>query len=425
MEYLLICGDSLEKLKDLDENSVDSIVTDPPYHLKSSKDSTKGFMGKDWDGGDIAFKKELWQEALRVLKPGGHLLAFSGTRTVHRMVCAIEDAGFEIRDMMTWNYSTGFPKSLDISKAIDKKFGAEREVVGKGNIRGSNGIADGNNGAGKYGFNCGEAINITAPATPQAKQWNGWGTALKPSIEPICVARKPLSEKTVAENVLKWGVGGLNIDGCRVGSEVISTHNAPKGTFAGGEQDRASDTNSYKEHTGRWPANFIHSGCEEVVSLFPYQKSGGGNKNSKNSKAFFGNMESSSEYDSNFEPSKGSASRFFYCAKASKKDRNEGLDGFELKVNGVGALRDNGRESQPRANNHPTVKPTDLMAYLVRLVTPPNGTVLDPFNGSGSTGKACMRENFNYIGIDLSQEYLDISKARIEYELSKKTNNPE
>lgn len=413
MEYLLICGDSLEKLKDLDENSVDSIVTDPPYEL--------GFMGKKWDKTGIAFKKELWQEALRVLKPGGHLLAFSGTRTVHRMVCAIEDSGFEIRDMITWNYGSGFPKSLDVSKAIDKKFGAEREVIkvnGKVFTGSNNNI---NGTTGEYDKLSNE------PTTPQVKQWQGWGTALKPSIEPICVARKPLSEKTVAENVLKWGVGGLNIDGCRVGAseedKKIMNDKASKNP-TGKKAENVPFVEgicSGANNIGRWPANFIHSGCEEVVSLFPNTKSTVPSDKQKNGGKFPKDNTIKLGLEeikrTGFDDS-GSASRFFYCAKASRKDRNEGLDGFEQKIGG----RHAGTSNQETYNNnhHPTVKPTDLMAYLCRLVTPPNGTVLDPFNGSGSTGKACAREGFDYIGIDLSQDYLDISKARIEFERNKK-----
>ena len=256
MEYLLICGDSLEKLKDLDENSVDSIVTDPPYEL--------GFMGKKWDKTGIAFNKELWQEALRVLKPGGHLLAFSGSRTYHRMAVAIEDAGFEIRDQIMWVYGSGFPKSLDISKAIDKKFGAEREVVGTRKGAGSTGINEvGNQKFVAKNENEDGTLNITIPSTPQAKQWNGWSTNLKPSHEPMVLARKPLSEKTVAENVLKWGVGGINIDGCRVGSEVMKQQASGKTSRAYQSEETTTAGGLCNESIGRWPANFIFS-KEEV-----------------------------------------------------------------------------------------------------------------------------------------------------------------
>lgn len=365
--YKLINGNSLQVLKIFEENSIDSIVCDPPYEL--------GFMGKSWDSTGIAFNKELWAECLRVLKPGGHLISFSGSRTYHRMAVAIEDAGFEIRDQIMWVYGSGFPKSLDVSKAIDKKAGAEREVIGKG----KSGKTEIWNEEGTMGD-----FNITTPSTPQAKQWQGWGTALKPAHEPMVLARKPLSEKTVAENVLKWGTGAINIDECRVGdnggtkkekSEIkCSTESV------GGYLNQQADL--LVDGLGRWPANLIHDGLETELA------------------------------------------KFFYCPKANKKDRNDGLDEFELKIGGGmnATVHGDSRTGHitVQQNNHPTVKPTDLMAYLVRLVTPPGGTVLDPFNGSGSTGKACAREGFNYVGIDLSQEYLDISKARIEYEISKK-----
>ncbi len=432
MNYLLLCGDSLEKLKDLDDCSVDSIVTDPPYEL--------GFMGKKWDSTGIAFNKELWKEALRVLKPGGHLISFSGSRTYHRMAVAIEDAGFEIRDQVLWMYGSGFPKSLDVSKAIDKKFGAEREVVEKqGKVfNGSNNNIDGFSGV--Y-----ETISNN-PSTPQAKQWSGWGTALKPAHEPMVLARKPMSEKTVAENVLKWGVGALNIDGCRVGSEKVSIHGYKGNSFSQSYKDKGltPELNEYKTVIGRFPANICHDGSEEVLSVFPNTKSTTPTEKNKRGGKFPDDntieLGLKEIQRTGFDDS-GSASRYFYCAKASKKDRNEGLDSFELKAissdkgNGLGRVCDKCGTSQltpcdcedntwilpaKNQNNHPTVKPTDLMAYLVRLVTPPNGTVLDPFNGSGSTGKACAREGFDYIGIDLSQEYLDISKARIEFEIEKK-----
>lgn len=372
-EFKLLNGSCLERIKELPDNSVDSIVTDPPYEL--------GFMGKSWDSTGIAFNLNVWKECLRVLKPGGHLIAFSGSRTYHRMAVAIEDAGFEIRDQIMWVYGSGFPKSLDVSKAIDKKFGAEREVVGSK----KSGIGSGKTfGMLQNGENKTSEVDITAPSTEQAKQWNGWGTALKPSHEPMVLARKPLSEKTVAENVLKWGVGALNIDGCRVGNEVRI--NQPASSAGEVMKTGLKNNVDVKEVIGRWPANFIHDGLETEWA------------------------------------------KFFYCPKASKKDRNDGLDGFELKQSPMlsGQVTKDGKEHEfggfksLNQNNHPTVKPTDLMAYLVRLVTQPNGTVLDPFNGSGSTGKACIRENFKYIGIDLSYNYLKISDARIKNEFNKK-----
>lgn len=404
-QFTLYNGDSKQILPTLAENSIDSIVCDPPYEL--------GFMGKSWDSTGIANDVDLWKEVLRVLKPGGHLLAFSGSRTYHRMVVAIEDAGFEIRDQIMWVYGSGFPKSHNISKGIDKAAGAEREVIGE-TKKGAQ-----TKSTGRYGA-WGEGITPTAPATDSAKQWQGWGTALKPAHEPIVLARKPFTG-TVANNVLTYGTGGINIDGSRVGSEIISTHNAPKGTFAGGEPDRGSDTSTYENHTGRWPANFIHDGSDEVVELFPANAGGGfGKRGALNGGAtawgFKGELQEVGYGDT------GSAARFFYCAKAGKRDRNEGLDSFNDKeIHRFGAGIGEGKTPDApsiKKNNHPTVKPTDLMRYLCRLITPPGGTILDPFLGSGSTGKAAMYEGFKFIGIELTQEYLPIAKARIEFAIN-------
>ena len=391
-------GDSREILRTLPENSVDAIVTDPPYGLE--------FMGKDWDapwkgkaskefneiekgtlGGFTSLPNhsrvnnlrceecDKWKfssnpckcekpefpnarlasmqgfqnwcaewalECLRVLKPGGHLLAFSGSRTYHRMTCAIEDGGFEVRDQMMWVYGSGFPKSLNVGKKMEG--------------------------------------------------WDGWGTALKPAHEPICVARKPL-DGTVAENIRKWGVGGMNIDGCRVGTEGATKR---KGDSTERESGWTSGHQVEKLNTGRWPANLMHDGSEEVLGLFP------------------GDADSS-------------PARFFYCPKASKRDRDDGLDGFDErresdreKDDGVGGDNPRNRTNKPRRNIHPTVKPTELMRYLCRLVTPPGGTVLDPFLGSGSTGKAAVLEGFSFVGIDLSAEYAEIAKARIDHALRNK-----
>ena len=417
-EIQLMHGDCLERLKELPDNSVDSVVTDPPYGLS--------FMGKKWDY-DVP-SVEVWAECLRVLKPGGHLLAFAGTRTQHRMAVRIEDAGFEIRDMIAWVYGSGFPKSLDVSKAIDKMDAAEEQQARRYRftewVR-STGItfkqideATGTNMGGHYttaasqpaimtrehleacrhllgevpawvekeadirsvesknfakrevvgqhktdmgglgGERLGQAGgNITAPSTDAAKQWQGWGTALKPALEPITVARKPLVG-TMAENVLQHGTGAINVDGGRV-------------------------------EGGRWPANFIHDGSEEATDLL-----------------------------------KDSA-RFFYCAKASKADRDAGCEKLQERSAGecVDRVEGSAGMESPRAgagrtsgsrNHHPTVKPTDLMRYLCRLVTPPSGIVLDPFMGSGSTGKAAMMEGFAFVGIEREAEYIDIAKARIQ-----------
>jgi DNA modification methylase len=374
MSYEIHTGDCLDVMRTMPDCSVDSIVTDPPYGLS--------FMGKRWDY-DVP-SVEIWQECLRVLKPGGHLLAFAGTRTQHRMAVRIEDAGFEIRDMIAWVYGSGFPKSLDVSKAMDKAARAEREVVGEGpyssrrpraDVKAMHAYSD---GVGDYGSSL-----ITAPATEAARQWHGWGTALKPALEPITVARKPLIG-TVAENVMQYGTGGVNVDRCRVGDEVLSAH--IRGvtridTFKGAEG------NEMAERTGRWPANFIHDGSDEAVDLL------------------------------------ASAARFFYCAKASKRDRDEGLDGMSVwtaaqrtgRGEGSAGITGYAGATGSARNHHPTVKPTDLMRYLCRLVTPPQGTVLDPFMGSGSTGKAAALEGFDFIGIEMSDEYVEIARRRIEH----------
>jgi site-specific DNA-methyltransferase (adenine-specific) len=366
-------------MRDLEDSSIDAIVTDPPYGLS--------FMGKKWDY-DVP-GVEVWAECLRVLKPGGHLLAFAGTRTQHRMAVRIEDAGFEIRDMIAWVYGSGFPKSLDVSKAIDKAAGAEREVVG---VAGKSGSVR-NSMAGDF---AGGEYMSTAPATPEAQQWAGWGTALKPALEPITVARKPLTG-TVAANVLEHGTGALNIDGCRVATdERIAAH---YGTGGGAGHTTGKFNTPYQvgdagEHNtqtlGRWPANLIHDGSDEVLALFPQSDHARGNKTpTKRGAPRVTNFMAGSLAPTLTDPGDtGSAARFFYCAKASKADRSEG-------------------------NTHPTVKPTDLMRYLCRLVTPPGGIVLDPFMGSGSTGKAAALEGFRFIGIERDPAYLEIARSRI------------
>lgn len=346
--YQADCRDVLRQLPD---NSIDSIVTDPPYALVSIvkrfgkpgsapakgneayQRASAGFMGKSWDTGEVAFSEEFWRECLRVLKPGGHVVAFSGTRTYHRMAVAIEDAGFEIRDQLGWLYGSGFPKSHN-----------------------------------------------------QHDEWEGWGTALKPAWEPIALARNPL-DGTVASNLAKWGVGALNIDGCRVGDEITQTirngNSGANGVY--GKDDRVFVRDN---PPGRWPANIVHDGSDEVVAAFP---SDGGK----------------------------SASRFFYCAKANTRDRDEGLESFpEVTVSGGGGVNSEksdayGALKPNRRNPHPTVKPTDLMRWLCRLVTPPGGVILDPFMGSGSTGKAALREGFHFIGCEREDEYMPIAQARI------------
>ena len=371
MTYKIHIGDCLATMRAMPDHSVDSIVTDPPYEL--------GFMGKGWDSTGIANSVEMWREALRVLKPGGHLLAFSGSRTYHRMVCAIEDAGFEIRDQIMWVYGSGFPKSLDVSKAIDKAAGVEfasKPAAGVGFM--------GADGPGGYNPTINQLYR-TGESTDAARQWQGWGTALKPAHEPIVVARKPLIG-TVAANVLRFGTGAINVDGCRVAT--TDTYSYPNGAggnsfTVAGAVDGTRTAPVESNPLGRWPANLIHDGSDEVLAAFP-----------------------------------ADASRFYYAAKASKADRDSGLDSFEAKFsptmgNGIGGKEHDPETATPKKNVHPTVKPTDLMRYLVRLVTPPGGLVLDPFTGSGSTGKAAMLEGFRFIGCELSPEYAAIAEARI------------
>lgn len=404
MNYTLHHGDCLDILRTMPDNSVDAIVTDPPYGLS--------FMGKRWDY-DVP-SQDVWSECLRVLKPGGHLLAFAGTRTQHRMAVRIEDAGFEIRDMIAWVYGSGFPKSLDVSKAIDKAAGAVREVVDviKKTPSASNGCNEGWQRPWAEGKT---TMDITAPATDLARQWHGWGTALKPALEPITVARKPLIG-TVAENVLTWGTGGVNVDGCRVGNESTTTvRNGNSG--AHGRYGKDARVFVRQNLPGRWPANLIHDGSEEVVGLFPETKSGVAVRSNSGGNTFGGDNPKPPMDDMGYADS-GSVARFFYCAKASKRDRDEGCEGMEERNNmRVNRPRENedAKHARRLANHHPTVKPTDLMRYLCRLVTPPNGIVLDPFMGSGSTGKAAMLEGFQFIGIEREAEYVDIARARIEH----------
>ena len=413
----LYLGECLDVMRSMPDSSVDSIVTDPPYGIS--------FMGKKWDYKVPSVEE--WAEALRVLKPGGHMLAFGGSRTYHRVVVNIEDAGFEIRDQIMWIYGSGFPKSLDVSKAIDKAAGAEREIgptVGEINGR------DIKNHKKKHDIFSkvnGWDKQTTAPATPEAKQWDGWGTALKPAHEPICVARKPLIG-TVAENVLEHGTGGININGCRIehcepvkvtkrkGRETASVMSDKQCGF-----DNTKDNLASANSKGRFPANLI---LDSEAGAMLDRQSGtlqSGDNCIRTKEGHFGEhggLGKEGDVQQTYGDS-GGASRFFYCPKASKFDRDEGLEGMELGP-APGSKRSKpaeGRENalgNPRANFHPTVKPTALMQYLVRLVTPPGGTVLDPFMGSGSTGKACVREGFRFIGIDRDKEYLPIAKARIK-----------
>ena len=388
---------------------VDAIVTDPPYHLTSiverfgkegsapakDKDGTfkrqsVGFMGKEWDGGDIAFDPMTWSLCLGLLKPGGHLIAFSASRNYHRMAIAIENAGFEIRDQIMWLYGSGFPKSLNIGKAIDKRLGNEREVVGTrisafGDADGSE-TEDGRNLWGKEST---KEVELTKGNS----EYEGWGTALKPAHEPIVLARKPLSEKSIVDNVLKWGTGAINIDGCRIeGDSDAKTRVRKAGSEFGqnsGWNDHKNVDTIYDPSQGRYPANLMHDGLQEGWA------------------------------------------RYFYCPKTSTEERNRGLEGFsakpiawgnqakaELKRGNLDFAADGDgtkhNKVAMRLNTHPTVKPVELMKYLCRLVTPKGGTVLDPFMGSGSTGIAAKDEGFDFIGIEKEPEYYDIAEARIK-----------
>jgi DNA modification methylase len=393
--YELYNGDMLDMKEVIKDNSIDSIVCDPPYEIN--------FMNKGWDNSGIAFNKEAWAKCCDVLKPGGYLLAFGGTRTYHRVACAIEDAGFEIRDCIMYLYGSGFPKSMNIGLAIDKKNGVKSEVIStikthdfskhKGSM-----MSFANTNEQETSIN---KINIKKATN----EWNGWGTALKPAYEPIIVARKPF-KTSVTENIMQNGVGGINIDECRIPFENTTNpatnplyrqqnkdkyKQIEKGQESNGAVNFTSSKNDIS-NLGRFPANVIHDESEEAIEAM------------------------------------GEASRYFYCAKTSRKDRDEGLELEFSEVKTIRANKETAREfganSSLRRNIHPTVKPTELMQYLVRLVSPSGATILDPFMGSGSTGKAVMFENrernadYKFIGIELTDKYLPIAKARIDYALN-------
>lgn len=420
--YILHLGNCLDSLKGMPDNSVDSIVTDPPYGIS--------FMSKKWDY-DVP-SVEIWKECLRVLKPGGFLLSFSSTRTYHRMTINIEDAGFEIRDSCTWNYSSGFPKSHNISASIDKMYGHPNR--GRAIPTASSYQACDVDQENKLTSN---PVGPYEPKTDEAKQWQGWGTALKPSQEFIAMARKPL-DGTVANNVLKWGTGGINIDATRVPMsdedyEKLSSgveRIREKGGTMGNSWKNSSDLSGANpvNPSGRWPANFIHDGSEEVLELFPDVKGSKGSGLTKSDARSWKNKSIEGINRVGYDDS-GSAARFFYVPKASKRDKEEGLDDFEEKVGAKqfnegmeGQIRSNGtviKEATKLRNPHPTVKPTELMKYLCRLVTQPGGVVLDPFMGSGSTGKAAILEGFRFIGCELDEEYLKIAEKRIQHEINK------
>jgi len=417
-KYILHLGNCLDSLKGMPNNSVDSIVTDPPYGIS--------FMSKKWDY-DVP-SVEIWKECLRVLKPGGFLLSFSSTRTYHRMTINIEDAGFIIKDCIAYVYGSGFPKSHNVSCAIDKSFGHPNR--GRAIPTASTYQASDVDKENKLTSN---AVAPYEPITDEAKAWQGWGTALKPAYEPITVAQKPI-KNTVANNVLTWGTGGINIDATRVPMsdedyEKLSSgveRIREKGGTMGNSWKNSSDLSGANpvNPAGRWPANFIHDGSQEVLELFPDtkpSKSGGVSYNKDTQHLSGKKLQPRTGHDDNG----GSAARFFYVPKASKRDKEEGLDDFEEKVGAKqfnegmeGQIRSDGtviKEATKLRNPHPTIKPTELMKYLCRLVTQPGGIVLDPFMGSGSTGKAAILEGFRFIGCELDEEYLAIAEARIKH----------
>ena len=411
---MIVNEDCIKHLKTIEDNYFDSVVTDPPYHLTSivkryttgkknvyGKDGsfqrlTSGFMGQKWDGGDIAFTTELWKEVYRTLKPGGYLLSFSASRNYHRMAVAIEDSGFEIRDQIMWIYGSGFPKSTNLGKAIDKKLGNKRIKTGQTKTHSNKGMPQAEErtaiNAGSFGQVVEEEVTVGT------SEWEGWGTALKPAHEPICMARKPISEKSVADNVLKHGTGGINIDGCRVTTdENISNHSrsaesaVSKGIFGDSKEQETHQTKGQEK--GRFPANLIHDGSDEVVSKFPNTK-GWTSQKHNTFNPYGGNSLHASETERDgFHVGyndDGSAARFFYCPKANKKEKGD--------------------------TNHPTVKPVELMRYLVRLVTPKDGIVLDPFAGTGTTGEACILEDRNYYLIEAEESYIkDIENRTNKY----------
>ena len=378
---MIINGDCIEEMQKLidDGKQVDSVVTDPPYHLTSiverfgkegsapAKDKdgafqrqSVGFMGKEWDGGDIAFRSDTWKLAYDLLKPGGHLLAFSASRNYHRMAVAIEDAGFEIRDQIMWIYGSGFPKSLNIGKGVDKKLGNKRESLGMYDPRS---LQDGANRTERPIGNQ-QVANYESSMVEETRgnsEWEGWGTALKPAHEPIVMAKKRL-EGTNKQNKDKYGTGGINIDGCRIEGEVKRPDTNPDFRDQGKKSKEAIGINKLsfgqvrdakrkeieeENNLGRFPANVMHGGLETEWA------------------------------------------KYFYCPKVSKSERG-------------------------KDNTHPTVKPQELMKYLCRLVTPKGGTVLDPFMGSGSTGMAAKDEGFDFIGIEKEEEYFEIAQSRIK-----------
>jgi len=473
-------GDCLEVMDKMEKCSVDSIVTDPPYHLTSivkrfgKEDaapakhgtdgvfvrSSKGFMGKEWDGGDIAFQVETWRKCYELLKPGGHMIAFSGSRTYHRMAVAIEDAGFEIRDQCIWLYGSGFPKSHNIGKSIDalKKTGKSNPQA----LRKTR-MGDDYEPTGQVDYAKGRMFSSDIDNDDHEHQvdneWRGWGTALKPAHEPMVLARKPLSEKSVADNVMKHGTGAINIDACRIQGEVKHPNTMPDFRDQG-EQSKAAigvdklsfgqtsnakrkkvvrkprtadgvwtDDNSGMKSEGsefadadprgRWPSNVMHDGSEQIQKIFPETSSTEVSRQRTHKGIWTAGEFADTEQFMPAYGDQGNASRYFYCAKTSKDERNSGLHGRhqgQYSSDGRAKEIENAyqRNKSVSANTHPTVKPVELMRYLVRLITPKGGVILDPFMGSGSTGMGAREEDFSFIGIEKESEYYEIAKARIK-----------
>lgn len=445
--YKILQGNMLDVLPTLEPNYFDACITDPPYEL--------GFMGKSWDKSGVAFQKETWEKVFRVLKPGAYLLAFGGSRTYHRIACAIEDAGFEIRDTIMWLYGSGFPKSMNIGLAVDKKNGVESEIIARVKGSGSTGI----NERGNQQF---VAKNQYEDGTFDLKrarnQWAGWGTQLKPAYEPVIVARKPV-EGSIVDNVIKYGCGGINIDECRVPTTQADEYDLEQRQISkatGSQNDghfldelHNKDLKHGVVDNGRFPANVIltydETDKQEVIGNLPNSKGGQG----VGFKATdYTEHETATNFTrGDFKPynDDGNACRYFYCAKASKKDRDNGLEMFEekttgelqggrkegsagsmmLNTDGLTRINPYAGAGSPKKNIHPTVKPVELMQYLIRLVLPPNGKLLDCFAGSGSTGKACMFENrerntnYEITMIELTPEYIPIIEARCEYAINK------
>ena len=443
MKYELHHGDCREVMATMPDNSVDAIVTDPPYglstepvieevlrHWLAGDDYTHtggGFMGKKWDS--FVPGPSIWRECYRVLKPGGYLCCFASTRTFDLMAIALRLAGFEQHPFLAYIFGSGFPKATNLSKMLDKAAGAEREVVGTRPQAGAK-FKLTQQAIDNGGFNDPNRteFSITAPATDAAKRWDGWyygKQSMKPAMEPILLFQKP-PEGRMVDNILKYGTGAINVDKCRVGTN----DNLNGGAYAKNGSERTDEWGAsngfrrnqgleFRQPSGRWPANVIHDGSDEVVGLFPEQASGA-NPTRRNVAKFqnaYGIFAGQEKCVAARGSESGSAARFFYCAKASKRDRDEGCEGLKKRDNANWPQSmdgDDKRGAAPRSNHHPTVKPTALMRYLCRLVTPPGGVVLDPFMGSGSTGKAALLEGFRFIGIEREAEYLEIARARIE-----------